>query len=93
MIFVEHVKADLQMALPSWVIKFIMSTFYPKIFQDLPRVVASVQSGKKGFKQLMKEDVTGLYALIRKMQEENPNPVVKDGRDATGLKCMFKKYI
>lgn len=93
---IQHAKIDLQMALPTWTIRWVMNSFTPKLVQNFQTLMDVVQSDKKAFKGLMKRDVTGLYALLKERQENKAsknNDLVKDGgRDSSrGLKRMFEK--
>jgi len=66
---IQHAKVDLQMALPAWLIRWTIGSFLPKVVQSFQYAFDQVKSEKSKYKKLMKEDMVGLYALLREKQQ------------------------
>jgi len=92
--FIMRAKADLFLSLPSWIIGWVMKSFAPKTMSNFQSLMDLVKSDKKKFKELMRIDETGVYAILRKTQKEaEKDYLVTDWRDHSRLKRMFSEYI
>jgi len=91
---IQHARVELPIAIPHWLVTWVMKYFSQKIMDSFQSLMDLVKSDKNNFKQLMAKDEVGLYAILRKIQAEaEKDYLVKDWRDTSRLANQFSKHI